>query len=157
MNMTRMLKWWLFFCVQVVAYGLAWWYGVFNMMYAADFSKISFGILFVHLLGTLWIGSLTRKAERGEPIDDSTGWFVSEALLTMGMIGTVIGFIHMMDTTLAFKAASIDANALKQALGGVAAGIGTSLWATLTGLIGSLTVKTQMNNLERLLEEKQKQ
>lgn len=156
MTLTRTLKWWLFFCIQVVVYVLAWYFGIYTMIDQADFMKISFFIMFVHVIGTAWIGMLTRRAEQGQQIDDSTGWFVSEALLTLGMIGTVIGFIHMIDATPVFKAtATIDPSTLRDALGGIAKGIGTSLWATLTGLLGSLSIKVQMNNLERLLNETQ--
>ena len=74
-------------------------------------------------------------------------WFVSELLISLGMIGTVIGFIFMLYSV--FVDLNIeDAQAVQESLGGMAQGMGTALLTTLVGLIGSVLIKSQLVMVE---------
>jgi len=70
--------------------------------------------------------------------------------MMLGMIGTIVGFIYTLVTTLG---TGIDASQLNTIITGLAHGIGTAGWTTLCGLIASLSIKLQMNNLEALSRE----
>ena len=77
----------------------------------------------------------------------NTSWFISEILLSLGMIGTVAGFILMLGDTFG----SIDTanqDSLKDALSNMALGMSTALYTTLVGLILSQALKIQLVNLE---------
>jgi biopolymer transport protein ExbB/TolQ len=68
-------------------------------------------------------------------------------LLSLGMIGTVAGFILMLGDTFG----SIDTtnqDSLKDALSNMALGMSTALYTTLVGLILSQALKIQLVNLE---------
>ncbi len=142
--------WWIFFWLQVIAYFIAGYLGVFHMIEAADISKISYVIVILHILATLWIGyhtlGVARFGSTHEYHHDS-GWFFSEVAMIFGMIGTIAGFIFTLVATLG---TGIDPSQLNQVVSDLAKGIGTAGWTTLLGLIAAFCIKVQMNNLEAL-------
>lgn len=70
-------------------------------------------------------------------------WFVSETMLSIGMIGTVVGFIYMLTTV--FTDINVDDTAsVQDALAIMATGMGTALWTTLIGLVCSVILKLQL-------------
>lgn len=146
--MKPLIFWWLFFWVQTVGYAIAAYFGMFHLMWAADFSKISFVIFGAHLAITLWLGVKTHGKVKGFEFREDTGWFLAESMLTLGMIGTVVGFIYMIETTIGSLSGTVTVEALRSLISGLAYGIGTALWTTLIGLIASLCLKVQLNNIE---------
>lgn len=140
--------WWLFFWIQTVGYAIAAYFGVFHLMWAADFSKISFVIFAAHLIITIWLGFKTHGKVKGVEFREDSGWFLAESMLTLGMIGTVVGFIYMIETTIGTLGAAVTVETLRSLVSGLAYGIGTALWTTLIGLIASLCLKVQLNNIE---------
>ena len=76
------------------------------------------------------------------------GWFISDLLLTIGMIGTVSGFLIML--TGAFAGVNIsDEVAMKSVLEKMAKGMSTALYTTLFGLICGSLLKIQYFSLAR--------
>ena len=74
-------------------------------------------------------------------------WFVSEMMISLGMIGTVIGFIYMLYSV--FSSLNItDTMAVQESLGKMAQGMGTALLTTLVGLVSSVLVKSQLVMVE---------
>ena len=76
------------------------------------------------------------------------GWFISDLVLTIGMIGTVSGFLLML--TGAF--AGVDLNdevAMKNVLEQMSKGMSTALYTTLFGLICGGLLKIQYFSLGR--------
>ena len=69
------------------------------------------------------------------------GWFVSDVVLSLGLLGTVIGFIAMLAPIGALNGA--DELALKSALTEMSGGMAIALYTTLVGLIGALWLKLQ--------------
>ena len=76
-----------------------------------------------------------------------TEWFMSEILISLGMIGTVIGFIFMLHSVFGNLNIS-DTVAVQQSLGSMAKGMGTALLTTLVGLISSVLIKSQLIMVE---------
>jgi biopolymer transport protein ExbB/TolQ len=75
------------------------------------------------------------------------GWFIAEACLALGMIGTVTGFLLMLSGAFA----DIDlanTSTIQKSLTQMALGMSTALYTTLVGLICSLTLKVQLMNVE---------
>jgi len=64
-------------------------------------------------------------------------------MLSLGMIGTVVGFIYML-TTVFIDLNVEDTASVQEALGMMATGMGTALWTTLVGLIASVLLKLQL-------------
>ena len=149
--MRNMVYWWIIFWVQLIVYGVAAGFGVFTMIYRADVSYISFAIVAIHLLTTVWIGWHTSKVARfgvHHRFRMDSGWYLSELCMMLGMIGTIIGFIYTLVMTIG--AGVGDMTQLQRVISELAKGIGTAGWTTLMGLIAALSIKAQMNNLEGL-------
>jgi len=69
------------------------------------------------------------------------GWFLIDVLLKLGLLGTIVGFILMLgsvaDTT------SLDVNTMQKVLKQMSNGMGTALYTTLAGLVGSMVLGLQ--------------
>ncbi|HAT69172.1 MAG TPA: hypothetical protein DCS22_01620, partial [Flavobacteriaceae bacterium] len=84
----------------MLAGGIAVYFDLHQNLYDGDQTKISFLILLIFFLTSIWIGWCTQKAEyQIQNID--IGWFISEACLALGMIGTVTGFLLMLSGAFA--------------------------------------------------------
>lgn len=107
---------------------------------------------------TEYVSNLSHKARFGgpRPIDQrlllenfeadlrqghNLGWFVADLLLTLGLLGTVIGFILML--TPISSLSGDDHGAIKAALAAMSDGMAVALYTTLTGLIGGMLLKVE--------------
>ena len=72
---------------------------------------------------------------------------ITELLLALGMIGTVIGFILMLGGS--FESLNLsDTGSVKTALTAMAIGMSTALYTTLVGMVCSQILKVQLVNVE---------
>ncbi len=69
------------------------------------------------------------------------GWFVADVLLSLGLLGTVIGFIAMLAPIGQLEGG--DPAAVKAALTAMSGGMAIALYTTLAGLIGAVWLKVQ--------------
>lgn len=69
------------------------------------------------------------------------GWFVADLLLSLGLLGTVIGFILMLAPISDLDTS--DESAIRVALAAMSGGMAVALYTTLTGLIGGMLLKVQ--------------
>jgi biopolymer transport protein ExbB/TolQ len=109
------------------------------------------------------IRSLVTKAEgQGESRVDQTlllraladrlrgsngfGAFVSDTLMKLGLLGTIIGFIIMLAPMSTLDAA--DKVAMKSSMGLMSDGMGVAMYTTLAGLVGSILVRIQYYMLD---------
>ena len=146
---SKLLKWWLIFCLTLIGFGVAYHFNMYELLYHADITKLSFVIIFIFMFTSIWIGKKTYVLERDfvEHKEIDVGWFIAESCLALGMVGTVTGFLYMLGT--AFENIYIeDARTLQNALSSMAKGMSTALYTTLTGLIASLIIKVQLVNYE---------
>jgi hypothetical protein len=74
------------------------------------------------------------------------GPFASDALLKLGLLGTIIGFILMLAPIAGLDAA--DRASVKSSMGLMSDGMAVAMYTTLTGLIGSVLVQTQYYMLD---------
>jgi len=155
------LKWWLFVCVHIVIAFTAYKFNFFQELLEKDSTKLSFFLLLILLVVTFWIGSkiffYTRnKVESKEDsINDlSIFWFIGEACLAIGLVGTVTGFIIMLGTTFIGLDVS-DTSSMQDALVKMSIGMSTALYTTLIGLLSSLSIKVQIINFERAIQKSQ--
>ena len=144
--MKALLRWWLIFCISILAGGVAIYFNLHQDLYDGDQTKLSFLILAIFILTSGWVGWCTKKSEfQIQNID--VGWFVAEACLALGMIGTVTGFLLMLSGAFADIDLANTAT-IQAALSKMALGMSTALYTTLVGLICSLTLKIQLVNVE---------
>jgi len=74
------------------------------------------------------------------------GPFASDALMKLGLLGTIIGFILMLAPIAGLDAA--DRASVKSSMGLMSDGMAVAMYTTLTGLIGSILVQTQYYMLD---------
>ena len=149
----KLLKWWLFFCVITTSTTVVYYLGFFQVIWKSDVTKLSFVIIALFFLTSIAIGLKTWKSKTKQLKDTELDslWFTSESMLTLGMIGTVAGFILMLGDSFS----NIDTSnpeTLKAALAAMAVGMSTALYTTLIGLICAQLTKIQLINLESTLD-----
>jgi len=69
------------------------------------------------------------------------GPFASDALMKLGLLGTIIGFILMLAPIAGLDAA--DKASIKNSMGLMSDGMAVAMYTTLTGLIGAILLQTQ--------------
>ena len=151
-----LLKWWFLFCTQIALGTVAFHFNFFHHLYREDTTRIGFCILGILILTSLWIGKKIHslKSKWAGPEDAinqlSSGWFVAESCLVLGLIGTVTGFILMLGT--AFTELDVtNITSVQNALIKMSLGMSTALYTTLVGLISSLVIKIQLVTIEKQL------
>jgi hypothetical protein len=150
------LRWLVVFVASIITAAFIQHKGLFAALWVADMSGISFVILSIYLVLTVYMGVLTRRLTLNDPSSDIFKnnipylhgcWYASELLMALGMMGTLIGFTLMLGPALA----GLDATNLAistAAIFKMAAGMGTAVLTTLVGLIASQLVKIQIINIE---------
>ena len=75
------------------------------------------------------------------------GWFLIDVLLKLGLLGTIVGFILMLGSVA--DTASLDVNTMQKVLKQMSSGMGTALYTTMAGLVGSMALGLQYLMLEK--------
>ena len=138
--------------------------GLLAALWEKDATKLSFVLLALFAIMSGWCGYKTWRlsvfidSKKTEPyliekIEHlmEVGWFTSDLCLSIGMMGTVIGFIMMLGGF-----ANIDINDMATVQGlikGLGVGMSTALYTTLTGLICSALLKIQYFNLSQAIDK----
>jgi hypothetical protein len=74
------------------------------------------------------------------------GSFSSDALMKLGLLGTIIGFIMMLAPIAGLDSA--DRASVKSSMGLMSDGMAVAMYTTLSGLVGSILVQTQYYMLD---------
>jgi hypothetical protein len=156
-----LLRWWIFFSIASLGTMVLFLSGVIQKVNQADFTKISFLIYTVFVIFTIRIGIDTYHLCRENNITNrhitvfykkgDIGWFVSDMLLTLGMIGTVAGFIYMLSSSFSGMDAG-NVLSMRGVLIKMSTGMSTALYTTAAGLVCSLLLKLQLFNFTHRLD-----
>jgi len=141
--------WWLFVCLNLLGLGVVQYFDGFVWLFNIDITKLSFVILFSYLGVTAYLGHITKHRTTKNPFTEQLHmiWYYADSCLTLGMIGTVVGFIYVLTTAFV----GVDFESIEMAKGIIktmALGMGTSLVTTLVGLIANLLIQLQLVNIE---------
>jgi len=137
---TKLNQWWLSVSVMVaIALASVFLIDSHLLFWYNDITYLSSVILVLWVMSTINVGIQIQKNQKSTEVS----WFVADTFLTIGMIGTVIGFVYMLSTTFASLNPD-DTNSMKAAIATMAAGMSTALLTTLAGLIASLCLKFQL-------------
>jgi MotA/TolQ/ExbB proton channel family len=74
------------------------------------------------------------------------GSFASDALMKLGLLGTIIGFILMLAPIAGLDSA--DRASIKSSMGLMSDGMAVAMYTTLSGLVGSILLQTQYYMLD---------
>lgn len=141
------LQWHLIFTFICVISIILYQCGIAKEIWIKDSSLLSYITYVIFLFCSLYAGKLSYGVYK-HPKNiafyknkSEIGWFVSELCLTLGMMGTIIGFIMML---VGFNSLDIQnitsVQALLTQLGGSMA---TALYTTIVGLVCGSILKLQ--------------
>ena len=150
---TAFLKWWIQLTIAVFSAAVITYLGWWEALWDADKTKLSFAIITMFIVATALTGAISKNSHTQDI--RSLGnyvWFCSEAMITLGMIGTVAGFLMMLGS--AFDSIDFKNVAhMQTAISSMAVGMSTALSTTLIGLICSMLTKLQMVILENSYDD----
>ena len=164
---TLFLKWWLFMSMTLLAVVYLISDGWLTIVLEKDATKLSFLLMFIFTIMSAWCGYKTWKLSKFldngqtgtylvEKIEHlmEVGWFTSDLCLSVGMMGTVIGFIMMLSgfTNINTQDISTVQNLIKS----LGVGMSTALYTTLIGLACSTLLKIQYFNLSQAIDKARK-
>lgn len=141
-------KWWTTIVVCAVLIGIAeTQIGISHYLLVQDGTKISILILTILLSCSLFIGYKSYiKQFKNRVVTQSSVepiWFFSDAVLSIGMVGTLVGFLIVLTTTFS-NITDYSPEELKNIIGTLASGMGIALITSLTGLLSSILLKFQL-------------
>ena len=164
---TLFLKWWLFLSITLLGTLGLGQQGYLHLLWEGDTTKLSFVLLSIFTVMSGWCGyktwTLSRFLDNGQTEDYlvekiehlmEVGWFTSDLCLSIGMMGTVIGFIMMLSgfTNIDVK----DMSTVEGLIKNLGVGMSTALYTTLTGLVCSALLKIQYFNLSQAIDKARK-
>lgn len=117
----------------------AWQKGIVAEIWKDDVTMITSGIALMYVITTLLIGYVAYTKDFTNKIVDAC-WFLSEQMLALGMLGTVIGFIYLL-TSGVTDASVTDPTSLATLLANMSVGLGIALYTNATGIVSSLVTK----------------
>ena len=156
-----LLRWWLFFAIASLGTVALYLTGILQKVSQVDVTKISFLIYTLFAVFTIINGIDTYQLCKQDEFNkrniaryykkSEIGWFVSDMLLTLGMIGTVAGFIYMLSNSFSDMNPQ-NANSMQGVLVKMSVGMSTALYTTAAGLICSMLLKLQVFNFTHRLD-----
>lgn len=145
MNM-KFWKWWLTINVAICAFTIGEInFSIIDFLLITDSTFLTFFILTIAIGFIIYI--LINYKKVVEKKDNDLLWFTSDAVLSLGMIGTLIGFLIVLGGAFI----DIDPNNIESmtlAITTLANGMSTALVTTLVGLSVGLWMKLQLVLLE---------
>lgn len=147
-NHMPVLRWWLMFTAMCVGFYFVHTAGIFQRFFEVDLTHISLLIFFIFGLFTFITGYDTyligkKGSSPGICTRAKVGWFFSDAMMTLGMLGTVVGFIMMLEGDISAAAAAMKS---------MSKGMGVALYTTAAGVACGLLLKIQLFNLTVCIE-----
>ena len=147
--MRAFTKWWILFTAILFTCGMMEYFNWWLFMWESDKTKISVFILGMFSLATLVMGYLSFKGsnsdemwERADRLENYV-MFAADTMITIGMVGTLVGFLMMLNTAFL----GLDVNDIKNvqdAIADMAVGMSTALVTTLVGMICSTLTRLQI-------------
>lgn len=150
--MRTLLRWWLIFWLTVLGCGAATQAGLFASMWNVDHTYLSSVTLFIFTVITAFIGYLGYAGRNDENVIKPhlpLCWFTAELLMGLGMLGTLSGFLMLLQNALGGSVG--DASNVQKMIASMSVGFGTAATTTIVGLATSLLTKLQLINLEYLV------
>lgn len=147
-----LVYWWVIWCFQVLACATAAKFGLYQEIIGVDPTHITQFIGLIHIAASVIIGWCIYK--KHEPFSEAL-WYTAETQLSLGMIGTLIGFIIMLNSAFA-HIANGDIEGIKNSIAMIGVGMGVAIRATLLGLVSGVLIKAQLLILDKCCETRSK-
>ncbi|MFQ5660824.1 MAG: MotA/TolQ/ExbB proton channel family protein [Gammaproteobacteria bacterium] len=79
------------------------------------------------------------------------GWFLTDLMIKLGLLGTIVGFVLMLGSVA--NVTDFDVNSMQHILKSMSAGMGTALYTTFAGLVCSILAGIQYHMLDQGADE----
>lgn len=151
--MKQFLEWWVLFLVQIAGLVVCQYFGLFEWVWIKDVTKLSYVAFSLWIVFSIYCGVLSWKLDK-QKIDKQTcealsdrGWFFSDICFSLGLLGTVIGFLVLM-SGINIGAAG-DPAAAQTMLKTFSSGMSTAMITTAVGITFGNLIKIQYFLLNR--------
>jgi hypothetical protein len=146
-------KWFVQFALIATCGYFAWDKGIIQTLVAGDRSYIVMVIGIALALMSLWCGQTALQVDKLAPSAPkekrdaltkklTIGWFAAEHFMTLGLLGTCIGFCMMLVTSL------VTTKDVAVIIGELTVAAGTALYTTLAGIVASLFLQVQLFTIQ---------
>ena len=143
--------WLITICCIVLAGVFAQNAHLWELMNSKDATKISWLICGIFVATSVTIGNISFTKKAPAILVDKL-WFIADAMFTLGMIGTVSGFLILAGDALGHINPA-DVASLQNTIQTLGSGIGTIAVTTLMGLISSLLLRLQLEIVDHLVTD----
>jgi len=132
--------WWVTNLAVASGVFWAWHVGIITKIWYDDVTMITSALAVLYIITTGLIGYVAYTKDYASKIVDAC-WFLSEQMLALGMLGTVIGFIYLLSSGIT-SASVTDPTSLATLLANMSVGLGIALYTNAVGILASLISKT---------------
>lgn len=131
--------WWVTNLAVITGVFWAWHHGVVATIWQDDVTMITSALSIMFVLTNILIGYVSYTKDFSSKIVDAC-WFLSEQMLALGMLGTVVGFIYLLTTGISSTSVT-DPTSLATLLASMSVGLGIALYTNAVGILASLITK----------------
>lgn len=134
----KMWQWWFVVNTGLLALAIGQIkFDLFQLLLAADSTHLTFLIIGISIVTTVTMYFKQTDIH----------WFASDAVLSIGMVGTLFGFLLVLGQSFGdIDTSSVES--MTKAISTLASGMSTALVTSLVGLVASLWLKLQLVLLE---------
>ncbi len=140
------MTFWKLYTLQIACLallGFAWQFGYVDYVLANDVTRLSVVIAAVFIAASAYVGVIAAKGKQST----NALWFASDAVLSLGMMGTVLGLLIVLTSNFG-SVDTADAAAMSALMAAIGSGMGTALTTTIVGLGASVLLKLELVILE---------
>lgn len=131
--------WWVTNLAVITGVFWAWHHGIVATIWQDDVTMITTALSVMFVLTNILVGYVAYTKDFSSKIVDAC-WFLSEQMLALGMLGTVVGFIYLLTTGIS-SASVTDPTSLATLLASMSVGLGIALYTNAVGILASLITK----------------
>ena len=142
--------WWLSVLLIATASFWATYLGFTTKVWVTDVTMLTSVITALFVFANAKLAWVSYHMDSGQESkkqlekETETLWFISEILMAIGMLGTVLGLIHML--SVSFVGASVaNTDSLQGILGHMWESMGLALYTNAVGLLASIALKLQVH------------
>ena len=141
----------------IIGLELCYFHGLLESIYHNDVTKLSvvialiFGWQSFHCGLQLFRRDQNRSSHAEDMAAVERGWLWSDVVLSLGMIGTVVGFMVMLSGFAGADFSNVENT--QGLIANLSYGMSTALATTLVGLISSVLLKLQFFMLEAIIRK----
>lgn len=154
---SKFVFWWVSVLLILTATFWSYYFGFIQTIWENDITYITSIIAAIFIAANIPLGWASYKIGKDRKFYKQkinkileTCWFTSEQLMALGMLGTVIGLIHMLAVNFVGIGSDVGMQGM---LGDMWKAMGLALYTNAVGLVCSIILKVQVYFIGQGLDE----